>query len=113
MRVQYKQFDSKFVSRDRILRSAAEFASQVGPERLINITHTEDRQDTVILVWYWEGARANVDASHYADRSSQSQPVANPAADTRAESVDADTMTDRPDQALPREVPAVAGAFFG
>jgi len=113
MRVQYKQFDSKFVSRDRILRSAAEFASQVGPERLINITHTEDRQDTVVMVWYWEGARANVDAPHYGERSTPSQPTPSPAADTRAQGVDADTMTDRPEQALPREVPAVAGAFFG
>jgi hypothetical protein len=54
MRVRFKTFESQFATRQKILQMAAEFATQLGPERLINITHTEDRDDEVVTIWYWE-----------------------------------------------------------
>jgi hypothetical protein len=33
---------------------AAAFATDVGRERLIGMSHSEDRQDGVITVWYWD-----------------------------------------------------------
>ena len=59
MRVQFKTFESQFLTRQKMLQKAAEFATQMGPERLINVTHSEDNHESFITVWYWEGERAN------------------------------------------------------
>jgi len=56
MRVRFKTFESQFATRQKILQMAADFATQLGPERLINITHSEDRDDEVVTIWYWEEA---------------------------------------------------------
>jgi hypothetical protein len=39
---------------DSLCEEAAAFATEVGRERLINISVSEDRGDGVIFVWYWE-----------------------------------------------------------
>ena len=36
-----------------LFQQAAEFATQVGRENLISISHSEDKDDGVIAVWYW------------------------------------------------------------
>jgi hypothetical protein len=59
MRVQFKTFESQFLTRQKMLQKAAEFATQMGPERLINVTHSEDHHESFITVWYWEGERVN------------------------------------------------------
>lgn len=38
---------------DQLFSQAAEFATQLGRERLIAISHSEDQQDGVVAVWYW------------------------------------------------------------
>jgi hypothetical protein len=38
---------------DQLFTQAAAFASSVGPDRLISISHSEDQQDGVVTVWYW------------------------------------------------------------
>jgi hypothetical protein len=53
MRVLFKSFDSKMASREKLFKAASEFASVVGPERLITISHSEDRDNIVITIWYW------------------------------------------------------------
>ena len=35
---------------------AVEFATQVGREKVISISHSEDRNNGVVVVWYWESA---------------------------------------------------------
>jgi hypothetical protein len=55
MQVQFKTFESQFLTRQKMLQKAAEFATQMGPERLINVTHSEDHHESLITVWYWEG----------------------------------------------------------
>lgn len=54
MRVHFKTFESQFATRQKILQMAADFATELGPKRLISITHTEDRDDEVVTIWYWE-----------------------------------------------------------
>jgi hypothetical protein len=53
LRVTFKAFDSKMASREKLFRAAAEYASQIGPDRLITMSHSEDRDNIVITIWYW------------------------------------------------------------
>jgi len=55
MRVVFKTFESQFATRQKILQKAAGFASELGAERLINITHSEDHNNSIITIWYWAG----------------------------------------------------------
>jgi hypothetical protein len=56
MRPQVKIFQSSFTSWNALFEDAAQFASEVGPERLIGIWHSEDKDDGVVTVWHWERA---------------------------------------------------------
>ena len=51
--VRFEVFRGTFKSWETLFQEAAEFASKIGPERLITIGHSEDEQDGVIAVWYW------------------------------------------------------------
>src|ERR1700683_375849 len=53
MRVLFKSWDSKMASREKLFKAATEFATKLGQDRLINITHSEDRDNIVITLWYW------------------------------------------------------------
>ena len=50
---QYRFFKSTLKPWDMLFADAAEFASQVGKENLISISHSEDQNNGVITVWYW------------------------------------------------------------
>jgi hypothetical protein len=54
MRVKYKIFRGTFKSWQTLFDQAAQFASDVGPERLITIAHSADQAEGVVTVWYWE-----------------------------------------------------------
>jgi hypothetical protein len=58
MRVQYKVFQSASKSWDSLFAEVAAFASEVGPMRLIGISHSEGREglhaNGVVTVWYWD-----------------------------------------------------------
>ncbi len=60
MRVQYKVFQSSTRSWESLFDEVAAFASELGPKRLIGISHSEGRHDWggngVITVWYWDQA---------------------------------------------------------
>lgn len=36
-----------------LFKQVADFATVVGPQRLISISHSEDQNDGVVTVWYW------------------------------------------------------------
>jgi len=36
-----------------LFRQAADFANEIGPERVVSISHSEDKDDGVVAVWYW------------------------------------------------------------
>ena len=52
MRVQAKSFNEREEFNEK-LEKANEFASQIGPDRLLNIAAVGPYGD-VIIVWYWD-----------------------------------------------------------
>jgi hypothetical protein len=52
-RVAFKAFDSKMASREKLFRAAVEYATQIGRERLITMSHSEDHDQIVVTIWYW------------------------------------------------------------
>ena len=55
MTVQYKVFRGTLASWEALFQEASRFATVVGRERLIGISHSCDHSDGVVTVWYWEG----------------------------------------------------------
>jgi hypothetical protein len=51
----FKIFRSSLTTWESLFAEAAEFATQLGPERLITVSHSADNGEGVIAVWYWEG----------------------------------------------------------
>ena len=54
MRVRFRVFRSAFKSWEDLLQEVADFATSLGPDSLISISHSEDRNEGVVTVWYWE-----------------------------------------------------------
>ena len=54
MQVRFRVFRGTFTSWQNLFQEAADFATSVGPERLIGISQSDDRSDGVVTVWYWE-----------------------------------------------------------
>ena len=55
-RVQYKVFRSSFSSWEALFKEAADFAGTLPTDRLISISHSEDQNEGVVSVWFWEEA---------------------------------------------------------
>ena len=53
MHVSFRVFTSTFKPWDVLCAEAAEFATTVGRENLISISHSEDANEGVITVWFW------------------------------------------------------------
>lgn len=43
----------------QLFDQAAAFASRLGPDRLISISHSEDKEDGVVAVWFWDESSHN------------------------------------------------------
>ena len=54
MNVSFQVFKSHMKSWADLCGEAAAFASEKGKERLINISVSEDANEGVIVVWYWD-----------------------------------------------------------
>ena len=54
MHVRFKVFTGVFTSWHSLFEQAAAFATAIGPERLIDISHSEDHNEGVVTVWYWD-----------------------------------------------------------
>jgi hypothetical protein len=54
MQVKFQVFKSYTKSWANLCGEAAAFASEKGKERLINISMSEDQNEGVIVVWYWD-----------------------------------------------------------
>ena len=53
MTVRFKMFRGTLATWDQLFAEAAEFATRLGRDRVISISHSEDQQDGVVAVWYW------------------------------------------------------------
>ena len=54
MAVHFKMFKSSFQSWDCLFQQAGEFATNVGRERLIGISHSCGEMEGVVTVWFWQ-----------------------------------------------------------
>jgi hypothetical protein len=52
-KVEFEVFRSTISSWQDLFASAAAFATKVGPERVISISHSADNGEGVVTVWYW------------------------------------------------------------
>lgn len=50
--VKFELFKSSTKSWEKMCAAAAEFANATGPERIINISMSEDHGKGVVVVWY-------------------------------------------------------------
>jgi len=53
MRVLYKHFRGAFKTWRTLFQDASDFATEVGPDRLVSISHSEQGIEGVVTVWYW------------------------------------------------------------
>jgi hypothetical protein len=54
VRAVYKIYESKLASPEKLFKAVAEFVSKISPERLITVSHSSDKDNLVVAVWYWE-----------------------------------------------------------
>ena len=54
--VRFELFRGTFATWPQLFEQAAEFATRIGRERVISISHSEDKDDGVVAVWYWDDA---------------------------------------------------------
>lgn len=52
-KMEYRHFRGVLASWDTLFTQAADFANEVGPDRLACISHSGDKSDGVVTVWYW------------------------------------------------------------
>ena len=53
-RATFRLFRGTMTTWNSLFQQAADFATSVGPDRVISISHSEDNSDGVVTVWYWE-----------------------------------------------------------
>ncbi|MEZ5426134.1 MAG: hypothetical protein R2747_07715 [Pyrinomonadaceae bacterium] len=53
MEVRFELFRGSWTSWEALFQEAAEFATRLGRDRVINISHSCDGNDGVVTVWYW------------------------------------------------------------
>lgn len=63
MRVVYNHFRGTFKSWKQLFQEASDFATEVGQERLISISHSAEGAEGIVTVWYW----GRPDACHKCD----------------------------------------------
>lgn len=49
----FQSYRGTLATWDELFGAAARFASDLGPERVLNISHSADEDDGVVTVWYW------------------------------------------------------------
>jgi hypothetical protein len=52
--VAFEIFRGTFTSWESLCSEAAEFATKIGPQNLITLSHSEDKSHGVVVVWYWK-----------------------------------------------------------
>jgi len=54
MYAHYRMFKSSVKTWQTLLNEASDFASTIGEQRLINISHSCDQMTALVVVWYWD-----------------------------------------------------------
>jgi len=51
--LRFEVFRGTFASWQALFADAAAFASRIGRDRVMSISHSEDQNEGVVAVWYW------------------------------------------------------------
>lgn len=54
MYTHYRMFKSSVKTWETMLNEASDFASTIGEQRVISISHCCDNGTAVVVVWYWD-----------------------------------------------------------
>lgn len=54
MQMKFKKFSALIKSWNAVFQEAADFATELGRDRVVSISHSEDRNEAIVTVWYWE-----------------------------------------------------------
>jgi hypothetical protein len=54
VKLNYRMFRGTLATWNDLFMKAAYFATEIGRERVLNISHSADDGDGVVTVWYWE-----------------------------------------------------------
>lgn len=73
MKTRFKTFRGTFKTFKTLFTEASDFATQIGPERLINVSHSEDQGKAVVTVWYW----SRVPGQHEGEGQASEKPEGN------------------------------------
>jgi len=49
----YKVFRGTLASWQDLFDKASDFATRLGPDRVVSISHSADHSDGVVTVWFW------------------------------------------------------------
>jgi len=52
-RLTFRSYRGTMATWEELFQAAARFASDLGRERVLNISHSADDDDGVVTVWYW------------------------------------------------------------
>jgi len=61
-RLNYRVFRGTWASWESLFNDAATFASQLGRDRVVGISHSADHSEGIVTVWYWDQATGNPSA---------------------------------------------------
>ena len=51
--LKFEKFSALVATWESVFSDAADFATQVGRERVVSISHSADRHEAIVTVWYW------------------------------------------------------------
>lgn len=51
--MRFKKFAARLASWESVFSEAAEFATSIGPELVVSISHSCDHHTAIVTVWYW------------------------------------------------------------
>ena len=60
LKVKFEIVRSSLTSWNSLFEQAAEIATAIGPDRLINISQSADNGDGVVTIWYWDGKEEGI-----------------------------------------------------
>ena len=54
IQARYRIFKSHYETWDKMAQQVADFLTSLGPGRVIGVSHSQESQLGVIIIWYWE-----------------------------------------------------------
>jgi hypothetical protein len=52
--IKFRKFVAIVKTWDTVFQEAAQFATTIGPDRVVSISHSADGSKAIVTVWYWE-----------------------------------------------------------